>query len=89
MNKKGNSFAFLAAVILLFILGGMYLLLRQATDQVYAITDNTDYGWQGSDFENSIEQTYTMFKWYPIIILLVLFLWVTIESLRRKGEYFA
>lgn len=84
MFKKGDSAAFVVALVLLFALGIIYIGLREAVEHTYAITSTSNYNFTGGHHADSAEKLYTIFKWWPIIILLALFLWMLIASLRRR-----
>ena len=87
-NRKGDAFVLLSGIVVLFVLGAIYLLLREGADQVYITMNDTTYNYtfQGGHHETSVNQIYTMFKWYPIVIVLSLFLWAILNSIRRTPD---
>lgn len=86
MNKKGDSLAFVIALVLVFVVGLLYIGLRQAVDVTYETMSTSNYNFSGGNHADSAEKLYTMFKWFPIITLLAIFLWLILASLRRNPD---
>ncbi len=88
MNKRANAVVFLIGILVFFLVGIMYIILREAADEAVEVVNRSNYAYEGTDYEDSVNKLYGILELVPGIVLFTLLLWMLVQSARRSPEYF-
>ncbi len=80
-QKKGQQITvWFFALIFLFIIGLVYMIM---TKPFVLIRDKFEANFTGSEFENTFKQINTMWRVWPILVIMGVIIWAVVASTRQ------
>lgn len=80
-SKKGQSFAWLLAIMMFFVVGALFIILDSVMGKI--VLGNVGAEIVGTQFEATGNKVNFMWSYFPVVVVFVVLIWMVIQALRR------